>query len=81
MTVLFGEGAEDTFRNLPRPVQVRAAKLLDLLGEYPEMFPVRRRGLMKGLRYFMAHRYLFYYSASSTEIRILAILPGQMRQA
>jgi hypothetical protein len=36
---------------------------------------------MRGYRYFVAHGFLFYYSASSAEIRIAAILPGQMRLA
>ena len=36
---------------------------------------------MRGYRYFGAYSVLFYYSTSSTEIRISAILPGRMRGA
>jgi hypothetical protein len=36
---------------------------------------------MRGYRYFVAHSVLFYYSVSSAEIRIAAILPGRMRLA
>jgi hypothetical protein len=34
---------------------------------------------MRGYRYFVAYGVLFYYSVSSAEIRIAAILPGRMR--
>ena len=42
---------------------------------YPSMYPVRQRGLMRGYRYFMAGRFLFYYSVTTNEIRIAAIIP------
>ena len=81
MTVLFGEGVSGVFEQLPRAVQLEAAKLIDLLAIHPKMYPVRRRGIMKGYRYFVVHNYLFYYSVSSTEVRIAAVIPGQMMQA
>jgi hypothetical protein len=43
------------------------------------MYPVRRRGIMRGYRYFVVYGFLFYYTVSSVEIRIAAILPGGMR--
>jgi plasmid stabilization system protein ParE len=55
--------------------------MLDLVVLYPEMFPVRQRGLMAGYRSFRVDQYLFYYSVTSQEIRITAILPGRMEQA
>ena len=45
------------------------------------MYPVRQRGVMKGYRYFIAGRYLFYYSVASAEIRIAAIIPVAMHLA
>ena len=45
------------------------------------MYPVRRRGFMRDYRYFVAGRFLFYYSVTSAEVRISAILPGAMRHA
>jgi plasmid stabilization system protein ParE len=54
--------------------------MLDLVVLYPEMFPVRQRGLMAGYRSFPVYQYL-YYSVISQEIRIAAILPGRMEQA
>jgi hypothetical protein len=45
------------------------------------MYPVRRRGLMRGYRYFVADRFLFYYSVTSSEVRITAIIPAAMRRS
>lgn len=36
---------------------------------------------MRGYRYFVAGSHLFYYSLSSEEVRITAIIPAVMRRA
>jgi plasmid stabilization system protein ParE len=79
--VLFSTGASEIFARLPEPVKRRAAGSIELLASNPRMYPIRRRGIMRGYRYFGAHSVLFYYSVSSAEIRIAAILPGRMRLA
>ena len=81
MIVLFSAGASEIFTPLPEPVRRRAARSIELMAPNPHMYPVRRRGVMRGYRYFVAYTVLFYYSTSSTEIRISAILPGRMRGA
>ena len=81
MTILFSAGASEIFAQLPEPVKRRAARSIELLASQPQIYPVRRRGIMVGYRYFVAHSVLFYYSVSSAEIRIAAILPGRMRRA
>ena len=81
MTVLFSAGASEIFANLPEPVKRRAVHSIELPAFNPHMYPIRRRGVMRGYRYFVAYSVLFYYSASSTEVRISAILPGRMRGA
>ena len=77
----WGTGFPKYFQELPRPVQVRAARIIDLIAVFPEMYPVRRAGLMRGYRYFNSFGYYFYYRISSQEVRITAILPGRMEQA
>jgi hypothetical protein len=79
--VLFSAGASEIFAGLPDPVKRRAARSIELLTFNPHMYPIRRRGIMRGYRYFVAYSVLFYYTASSTEIRVSAILPGRMRRA
>ena len=79
MNILFADGLDEVFGELPEPVKHQAALLLDLLQSFPLMHPVRRRGLMRGYRYFVVGRYLFYYSVASSEIRLTAIIPAAMR--
>jgi plasmid stabilization system protein ParE len=81
VTVLFGWEVLEVFENLPDRVKERAGRSINLLSSHPKMYPIRRRGLMEEYRYFVVERYLFYYSVTSSEIRISAILPGSMRQA
>jgi plasmid stabilization system protein ParE len=45
------------------------------------MYPIRRRGLMRGYRYFVADKHLFYYSIAGDEIRLSAIIHAAMRRA
>lgn len=81
MTILFIEGADEAFDELPHPTKRQAARSIDKLSQFPRIYPLRRRGLMRGYRYFVAGRHLFYYSVSSTEVRITAIIPAAMRRA
>ena len=81
MTVVFAEGLPEIFEELPDTVQREAAHSIKLLTIYPYMYPLRRRGLMRGYRYFIAGRYLFYYSAATAEIRLTAIIPAAMHLA
>ena len=81
MTVLFAEGVPEVFAELPRKAQQEAAHYIELLAKFPRMHPVRRRGIMRGYCYFIAGRHLFYYSVSSQEIRVAAVIPAAMRQA
>ena len=79
MTVLFADGVPEIFSGLPAMVKLSAARSIDLLVRFPHMFPVRRRGIMRGYRYFAAGRFLFYYIVSTTEVRISAIIPAAMK--
>ena len=81
MIVLFADGVSQVFAELPQDVQRRAAHSIELISAFPRMYPVRRRGLMRGCHYFVAGRFLFYYSVAATEIRVTAIIPAAMRRA
>jgi plasmid stabilization system protein ParE len=81
VTILFATGAAEAFDELPDATKRRAAHCLDLLPRHPRMYPIRRRGLMRGYRYFVADRHLFYYSIAGDEIRLSAIIPAAMRRA
>ena len=81
VTVRFGNGVLAIFEELPENVRREARQSMELLAFNPYMYEVRRRGVMRGHRYFLAGRYYFYYSVSSTEVRIDAIVPAAMRRA
>jgi plasmid stabilization system protein ParE len=81
VTVLFAESAAQTFAELPEGTKREAARSIELLALFPRMYPVRRRGCMRGYRCFLAGRHLFYYSVASSEIRISAIIPAMMRRS
>jgi len=52
--ILFGEAAAEAFAELPQTTRRKAARSIELLQQHPRMYPVRRRGLMRGYRYFVA---------------------------
>jgi plasmid stabilization system protein ParE len=81
VTILFAAAAAEAFDELPQSTKRKAASSIELLEQHPRMYPVRRRGLMRGYRYFAAGRHLFYYSVKSQEVRITAVIPGAMRRA
>jgi plasmid stabilization system protein ParE len=80
VTVIFGEGVDKLFLDLPNRVQTQALEMFRLIVSFPRMFPVRRRGTGKGYRFFTAGRFVFFYSVSSEQIRIITILSGGMRR-
>jgi plasmid stabilization system protein ParE len=80
VTVIFGDGVDKVFLDLPKRVQVRAIEAFSLIVQFPHMFPVRRRGTGKGYGFFTEGRFVFFYSVSSEQIRIITILPGGMRR-
>ena len=81
MKILFAQAAAEAFTELPQSTKTKAASSIELLVQHPRMYPLRRRGLMRGYRYFAAGRHLVYYSVNSQEVRIAAIIPGAMRRA
>ncbi|HSR06525.1 MAG TPA: type II toxin-antitoxin system RelE/ParE family toxin [Bryobacteraceae bacterium] len=81
MKILFAQAAAEAFAELPQSTKRKAASSIELLVQHPRMYPLRRRGLMRGYRYFAAGRHLIYYSVNSQEVRIAAIIPGAMRRA
>lgn len=53
---------------------------LDLVAEFPEMNPVRQRGLYVGARYFLIRkRWIVFYRVRPEDVLILNILPARAR--
>ena len=81
MTILIAPEVQEIFSELPVRAKLKAMRSLDFLVIFPNLYPVRRRGLMKGFRYFFADSYLFYYQVRGDELRVTAVIPGVMRGA
>jgi plasmid stabilization system protein ParE len=81
VTVLFSEGAAEVFDELPTYAQHRIERSIELISTFPRIYPRRRRGMMRGYRYFVAGRFLVYYSIAGSEVRVAAIIPAAMRKA
>jgi plasmid stabilization system protein ParE len=81
VTILFADGIAEAFDELPQSAQHNATQSFELISTFPRLYPRRRRGVMRGYRYFVAGRFLVYYSIAGDEIRISAILPAAMRRA
>jgi plasmid stabilization system protein ParE len=79
--ILFSSEVLEVFEELPDRSKRKAAELMPLIAKFPRMFKVRKKGLLRGYRCFEVEGKLFYYEVSSTETRIIAILPGRMRGA
>jgi plasmid stabilization system protein ParE len=54
---------------------------IDLIAQFPLMYPVRQRGRFKGLRYFVVQdRWLVFYRVpGDRDILIIAIVPALAR--
>ncbi|MFN7934828.1 MAG: hypothetical protein U0R19_15980 [Bryobacteraceae bacterium] len=71
----------EAFAELPEKAKRDAAVTIDMLDRYPRIHPIRRRGVMRGYRFFVAGRFLVYYRVTSEEVQIAAVIPGMMRSA
>jgi len=52
--ILFAEAAAEAFAELPQSTKRKAASSIELLEQNPRIYPVQRRGIMRGYRYFAA---------------------------
>lgn len=77
MSVLWTEPAAQTFRRLSRPVQLAILDRIDLIAEFPEMYPVREHQPYAGFRYFFTMNWCVSYALSGNTIIILAVFPAR----
>lgn len=53
---------------------------LELIAQFPAMYPVRQRGRFAGLRYFVpSKRWIVYYRPRDDDILFIAIMPALAR--
>jgi plasmid stabilization system protein ParE len=53
---------------------------LELVAQFPAMYPARQRGHFKGLRYFVVgRRWIVYYQAEETIVSVVTVVPAKAR--
>ena len=75
MSALWTEPAARAFRRLPRSVQLAILERIELISEFPEMYPVREHQPYAGFRYFFTRDWCVSYTSSGSTIIILAVFP------
>ena len=65
---------------MTQPEREALLQRLDLVADFPEMNPVRQRGLYVGARYFLIRkRWIVFYRPRPADVLILSILPARAR--
>lgn len=72
--------AVDALDELDHRDQERLLHRLDLIEQFPEMYPIRQRGRFGGLRYFLlADRWVVYYRVEAERaVLVFTIVPARI---
>jgi len=71
--LVWSSEADRILATLPLPVQTDIILKSRMLGEFPEMYPVRRRGRFRGQRFFVSFEWLVYYMIQRDLVAITTI--------
>ena len=53
---------------------------VELVAQFPAMYPARLRGRFKGLRYFVVgRRWIVYYQIEQTFVAVITVVPAKAR--
>lgn len=77
MRILWTEPAATIFTNLPRSLQHGILGRIELISEFPNMYPVREHQPYAGFRYFFTGNWCVSYVAAEDTIVILAVFPAR----
>lgn len=77
MKLLWTRPAAEAFRRLPTSVREEISSRVELLSDFPEMYPLRTHRPYEGFRYFFARGWCVSYAAAEDTIVILAVFPAR----
>jgi plasmid stabilization system protein ParE len=77
--VLWTEPAASAFRGLTGRIQRAVLDRIDMISEFPEMYPVRQHQPYAGFRYFVVENYCLSYVVAEDAVIILALFPARKR--
>lgn len=77
MRILWTKPAAETFRKLPATIQEEIRYRVEMISEFPEMYPVRTHQPFAGFRYFFTKDWCVSYTVAEDTIVILAVFHAQ----
>jgi plasmid stabilization system protein ParE len=75
--VLWTEPAATAFQRLSRRFQQAILDRIEMISEFPEMYPVRQHQPYAGFRYFVMETYCLSYVVAEDAVIILALFSGR----
>lgn len=75
MKVLWTKPAAEAYRGLAAPIRQEISYRIEVLSEFPEMYPVRTHQPYAGFRYFFTRDWRVSYAVTEEDIVILAVFP------
>lgn len=73
MKVKWTTPAAEAFHNLPAAVREELAYRVQMISEFPEMYPVRTHQPFAGFRYFFTKDWCVSYTVAEDDVVILAV--------
>ncbi len=77
MRILWTESAADTFRRLARHVREAVLYRIEMIAEFPEMYPVRQHEPYADFRFFLVGGYCVSYVVAEDSVVVLAVFPAR----
>jgi len=75
--VLWTEPAASAFRGLVGRIRQAVVSRIEMISEFPEMYPVRGHEPYAGFRYFVMENYCVSYVVAEDAVIILALFPAR----
>ena len=72
------EPVYELYAELPTKDRIEIQKRLTLLERFPDLYPLRHTGHFRGLRYFVAGRWIVYYRHVGDTIFVRALWPARI---
>jgi len=75
--VLWTEPAASAFRGLVGRIRQAVVSRIEMISEFPEMYPVRGHEPYAGFRYFVMENYCVSYVVAEDAVIVLALFPAR----
>jgi plasmid stabilization system protein ParE len=81
-TIRWSNEAIVSLASLPASVRQSLFERIELVLQFPAMYPARQRGRFRGLRYFVVgRRWIVYYHVAENFVSVVTIVPARARRS